>query len=61
MTPDIIILWLDESIDGEAFLELTNDDLTQLKIKMGPRKCILKILKETKEKENVSPFSSIFN
>ncbi|CAG5073988.1 Protein of unknown function, partial [Cotesia congregata] len=33
-----------EDIDGAAFLQLTNQDLSQLKIKMGPKKKLLALI-----------------
>lgn len=36
---------LDECINGSSFIELTQDDLKTMTIKMGPAKEILKIIK----------------
>ncbi|XP_067215882.1 uncharacterized protein [Linepithema humile] len=43
----------DERIDNESFLELTENDLQTMNIKMGPRKRIMKLIKEKKEKNVV--------
>ncbi|CAG5093261.1 Protein of unknown function, partial [Cotesia congregata] len=37
-------LYINEDIDGAAFLQLTNQDLSQLKIKMGPKKKLLALI-----------------
>lgn len=47
---------LDEQINGAAFLELTEQDLKDLKIKMGPRKILLKIINN--QKKQLQPTSS---
>ncbi|XP_071578153.1 uncharacterized protein, partial [Temnothorax nylanderi] len=42
-----------QCINGEAFLELSDPDLKELGIKMGPRKIITKFLQELKWKSTV--------
>ncbi|XP_074100038.1 uncharacterized protein LOC141528080 isoform X2 [Cotesia typhae] len=42
--PEIIKIFKDEDIDDAAFLQLTNEDLSQLKIKIGPKKKLLALI-----------------
>ena len=49
----------DEEINGSAFFELTDDDLQCMKIKIGPRKIILKLIGEKKDTNNVSKYCYI--
>lgn len=49
-----ILLFTDQSINGEALLELSDSDLKELKIKLGPKKIVTKFLHELKWKSNVS-------
>lgn len=49
-----ILLFSDQSINGEALLELSESDLKELKIKLEPRKIITKYLYELKCKSTVS-------
>ncbi|CAI2201106.1 6064_t:CDS:1, partial [Funneliformis geosporum] len=37
-----------QEVDGEAFLETTQEDLTKLEIPLGPAKKILKLINEIK-------------
>jgi hypothetical protein len=48
-----------QEVDGEAFLEITQEDLTNLGIPLGPAKKILKLINEIKGGEQ-SFFSVIF-
>jgi len=43
-----------EKVDGEAFLELTPEDLTKLGILLGPAKKILKLINEIKRGKRTS-------
>ncbi|XP_036138784.1 uncharacterized protein LOC118644388 isoform X3 [Monomorium pharaonis] len=46
-------IFLEQSINGEALLELSESDLKELQIKLGPRKIITKFLHELKCKSTV--------
>jgi len=44
----------DQNIDGSSFLELTAEDFVDMKIKIGPKRNLLKIIREAKATRNVS-------
>ncbi|XP_043465263.1 uncharacterized protein LOC122500410 isoform X3 [Leptopilina heterotoma] len=46
---DIFFYRKDEGIDGLSFLELTEADLSSMKIKIGPRKKIMMLIRKQKE------------
>lgn len=41
----------DKGICGSSFFELNNEDFQELKIKMGPRKILEKLIKECREEQ----------
>lgn len=53
-TVNILFFFPEQFINGEALLELSESDLKELQIKLGPRKIIKKFLYELKCKSTVS-------
>ena len=50
-----VIRFLDECINGNSFVDLTQEDMIAMNIKMGPAKELLKIINSLKKTVSFKP------